>query len=199
MKNELSDDNYDRSLSTVIRDKNGNIIAIVLGVDPGRSNIATMSYILNDEVVKELKTKSGDDKPIKKSNSWQLTRGQYYEVSGIKKLDKEYKKWYSKIDFSVLMEGSLRTTDLEAILKYLEHYSEVKDQWWSLALRRSREAASSTLFRQEESIGFVLLKSEQRGNNDVSQPQHRNRIWFSVPKYKADWKIRDSCAYNWGL
>ena len=125
---------YDRNLPTVIRDKSGRVAAIVLGVDPGRSNIATVSYVLDDETVNQAQK---DGVKVPKSKTWQLNRSQYYEISEIRKLDKAYKKWYEKMDFSILKDGSLRTADADQdIVKYLELYSTIRDRWWSLALRR---------------------------------------------------------------
>jgi hypothetical protein len=128
------DEEYDKRVSTVIRDpQTGKIIGVVLGVDPGRANIATVAYWLDEVMAKDVKAKAS-------RKSWGLTRGAYYELGGIRKLNKRQAVRFKTLQtaFERLGDdsGSVRTVELQDVKRYLTVYSKIREQWWSLALLR---------------------------------------------------------------
>lgn len=131
---------YDRNLSTLVRDDDGRVIGVVLGVDPGRVNIAAISFALDGRDAEEFPAAA-------KAKVWALGRGEYYETSGIKRLNAEQRKRFHACglteNFAALKDcGALRTADASDIVGYLCEYAKIQSEWWSMALRR-REARAS--------------------------------------------------------
>lgn len=130
---------YPRRLSTMYTANDGGGATpsrLVVGLDPGRTNLATMSYAL-DEV--ERKT-------------WTLTRGTYYTASGIWHQNRLQQKRFRSMETHWSELGSveentdgrraLKTNDPNSVLLYLQHYSLHRDEWWSLALKRVESRAN---------------------------------------------------------
>ena len=109
---------YDINLTTQVNSK------IYLGLDPGRNNLACVTYYLAN----------GD------KNTWKLSRGAYYNDSGIKKLNKIKNKRYEGIVCNWSLLGGenvgLATSRYTNILAYLKIYSTFSEEWWKLALHR---------------------------------------------------------------
>lgn len=109
---------YDRNLTTQVNSK------IYLGLDPGRNNLACVTYYLAN----------GD------KNTWKLSRGAYYNDSGIKKLNKIKNKRYDGILCNWSLLGGenvgLATSRHTDIFAYLKVYSTFSEEWWKLALHR---------------------------------------------------------------
>ena len=70
--NDLSEDDYDRDLPTQVDS------TIILGLDPGRNNLACVTFYLDTG----------------KTHTWKLSRGCYYSESGIKKMNIRKNKRY---------------------------------------------------------------------------------------------------------
>lgn len=113
---EISIVDYDRNLSTVTND------LIVLGLDPGRNNLATISYITSDGTTKY----------------WTLTRGQYRQVSGVCNQMRKQAQRYAHLQegFHRLTDTTLRACEPGEIHAYLREYKTISKQWWSQALQR---------------------------------------------------------------
>jgi hypothetical protein len=133
------DHNYDKNLPTMLMDSKKVPRCIVLGVDPGRANIATVAYVLDDATAKHF-----PEAPRKKS--WSLSRGAFYDLGKIRKFDKQHEQRFQglKARFEGLGAdgGSVRTVNPEEIKTYLKAYAEIREEWWGLALRR-RESRDS--------------------------------------------------------
>ena len=118
-----TDDDYDRYAQTVLDD------AVVLGIDPGRANLATAALCFRNP---------GDKL---KTMKWSLSRGEYREMSGIKRTCAESAKILACLQssFRSLAEpgSSLKAADCSEILEYMRRYSTFSRHWWSIALRRS--------------------------------------------------------------
>ena len=110
---------YDGSLKTILPDMG----IVVLGVDPGRSNIATVTYLADD-----------------KNKTWKLTRGAFYHKSGIKKQTRQKELRFADMIpmWESLRENgaALSTSRTDKISAYLSNYAKFSDEWWRLALRR---------------------------------------------------------------
>jgi hypothetical protein len=120
---ELSKDEYDRDLPTQVDS------TIVLGLDPGRNNLACVTFYLDTG----------------KTHTWKLSRGRYYSESGIKQMNIRKNKRYKDLMASWSTLGGegvgLATSKLSDILAYLIEYSKISEAWWTLALdkKESRE------------------------------------------------------------
>lgn len=132
---------YDRGLCTYMPDTaDGRPATLVIGVDPGRVNIVTISYVLNDAATKLVR----EDGPRK--GSWTLTRGEYRMRSGILALDEAKAKRCEPFKArwaSLGQDGAaLRTSRLEDVDLYLDRLAEFEPDWWEMALQRreSRDA-----------------------------------------------------------
>jgi len=124
LENEVNKDlDYDRELPTRFGDADQKQ-TIVLGIDPGRTNLACVSYFLSES---EKKT-------------WSLTRGCYYAESGIKKLNiqkrNRYKEFFEKWKTLGGEECGLSTSRPSNILTYLKRYSLFSGAWWEKALAK---------------------------------------------------------------
>ena len=123
---------WDRNLPTSTDD------TLVCGLDPGRSNLANVSYLYEHV----------DDRGNvrRESKNFKLTRGRYRTESGIR-LEDELKvgRWKDmKTSWNGLMAdgASLRTNDSANISTYLDAYKDISGNWWALALKR-RESRSN--------------------------------------------------------
>lgn len=133
---------YDRDLATYLPklDATGGGPTLVVGVDPGRVNIATISYVLNDGATKLMKAAGPHQ------GSWTLSRGEYRTRSGILALDAakvERCAPFTAQWASLGQDGaSLRTSQLEDMDRYLDRLAEFERAWWEMALKRreSRDA-----------------------------------------------------------
>jgi hypothetical protein len=112
-------EHYDSKLNTTLPDMG----MVVLGVDPGRSNIATVTYLAEE-----------------KNKTWKLTRGAFYHNSGIKKQKRQQDKRFAGMTplWASLREdgAALNTSRTADIFAYLSKYAMFSDKWWALALRR---------------------------------------------------------------
>lgn len=117
---------YDPHLTTVLDD------VAVVGLDPGRTCLACVAYVFTD--------KNG----VLRYKSWRLSRGHYYEKSGIMSAERrKAKQWASmKAGFTTLAGATLKAVDEAEILEYLRLAGNISDAWWGLALlrRESRDA-----------------------------------------------------------
>ena len=119
-----TDDDYDRHATTILDDK------AVLGLDPGRSNLATVAILYLDPNTGKLVRKS-----------WSLSRGQYRETSGIKRLCKESEEKLQCMatSFHSLADpgSTLSAVTGDEILEYSRRYHVFAAEWWGIAIRRS--------------------------------------------------------------
>jgi hypothetical protein len=112
------DADYDRELVTELDDR------IVLGLDPGRANLATVTYL----------DKAGQ------SQTWRLSRGEYYAKSGIALRERRgARRNAAMADAWVSLGGegrALSTARAADIEGYLAAYAAMREPWWLQALPR---------------------------------------------------------------
>lgn len=117
-------DDYDGNAPTMTDD------AIVLGLDPGRTFLATIVFI--DENGKRV--------------VWKLSRGQYYIDSCIlsENLKKTCRYNHFKPHFATLTSegGGIRASSSAQVKSYIQQYSMFESQWWIVALKRSESRSS---------------------------------------------------------
>lgn len=141
-------DDYDVNATTVVDD------TLVLGVDPGRTQIVTVVCIDKDG----------------KKHVWRMSRAQYYSDGGILACNRAQSRRYKgmKPAFQrMAASGALRTARSDDIKNYLVEYNACADAWWKLALARCESRTKmqryigkqkamdrffSKLFRDVESI-----------------------------------------------
>jgi len=110
---------------------------LVLGLDPGRVNLAFISYIW----IK-------DDGSIEK-NAWKFTRSQYYSESGITKEMFQKAKRLSGFKWNEL--GTMRPTDATEVIAYVDQYNKIKTAWWRLALDKLESKAKLRVYSGKQS------------------------------------------------
>ena len=111
-------DDYDPYENTMVGD------VMVLGVDPGRTQIVTIVCI--------------DAK--NKKHVWKLSRGQYYTDSGILSENRRQQKRYRHLEKSfaplTVSGGCVKASNSTQVYNYIEAYSKIQKEWWSIALKR---------------------------------------------------------------
>jgi hypothetical protein len=172
---ELMDPDYDRNLSTVLRDKDNKVVSVVLGVDPGRTNIVEIGYIIDKETAELFPG-------TPRAKSWSLSRGEFYKSSDIWKLNQRQHNRYQYLEakFEGLTKGSVRTCKSHEVMEYLNQYSLISEDWWYLALKRreSRDALLRYSGKRRALDAFFAkvrksVKSLFHGPQGVEIPQGR--------------------------
>ena len=129
---------------------------LVAGNDPGRTNIATVAYVLDKDPV-PVRSSDPYSTKIKLSDDWTLSRSQYRVDSGIRSEDMDKDKRYADIHRfwnggGIVQEtaddidqtevvAALRTSDVGEFMAYIALYDQIRDKWWGLALRRRESRA----------------------------------------------------------
>ena len=111
-------DDYDPYENTIVGD------VLVLGVDPGRTQIVTIVCI----------------DARNKKHVWKLSRGQYYTDSGIlaenRRQQKRYRQLEKRFETLTVSEGCVKASNSTQVYNYIEAYSKIQKEWWSIALKR---------------------------------------------------------------
>lgn len=119
---------YDRALPTTFDD------TAVLGVDPGRVQLATVVVLAEDPA------RPGRLRRLK----WSLSRGEYLARSGIRNVDRLKADWRKELaaDFVTIAtsETPLKASRCEEVLEYVRRASVFSERWWAVALK-PRESA----------------------------------------------------------
>ena len=170
------DEDYDRAQTTRIKHADGRKDDIVAGVDPGRVSLATVAiYVVQD-----------DGKVVKRS--WSLGRGQYRQESGIREQD--YMKKVRMGEFEASWEemgadgASVRTDDIAQLGAYLSKYSEIRDAWWALALRRV-----------ESRVGAFGASWPLRGHTNLKRYMGKRKVldgFFAKTRYAIQGLFKDA-------
>ena len=148
----VPDHSYDPELSTLVRHKGGKKKTLVAADDPGRKDIAAVSFCLSPRdrlefpkamLTKILKRQEGDPPDFVRTREtekhWHLSGSQYRHDSGIVKLDAKKKQRYLGLEDTWNEMGrssSLKTTKTSDVRQYLRLYSEIEEEWWALAMSR---------------------------------------------------------------
>jgi len=129
---------WDRSIPTVFDD------VAVLGVDPGRTNLAAVVVLYRDADGKLRRRK------------WSLSRGQYRHESGIRGMEKLKAAWRAPLTgaFATIAtdETSLRTADAGTVLEYVRRVRAFDAAWWAVALERRESVVSFNLHRGKRAV-----------------------------------------------
>ena len=156
------DHNYNKKQPTVLRGGDGRVIAIVLGVDPGRANIGTVGYVLDAETAAMF-----PNAPNKKS--WSLSRGEFYAGAKVWKADRAQRRRFKDLThlFEGMKDGSVRSADSEDIKKYLAVYTSIQEAWWSLVLRRRESRATLQRYAGKRSVLDSFFSKVQKSVKDM--------------------------------
>ena len=142
---ESADPAYDPDMPTVSDE------AVVAGLDPGRTHIATVVVVAEDG----------------KRHVRRLSRGQYYVESGILRENARQARRLAGLDLSVLAEagGGLRTRRSRDVVAYLAAEQALRDAWWDVALRRCESRSRMQRYIGKRAVldrFFASLKSSLR-------------------------------------
>lgn len=104
----------------------------VIGCDPGRANIAYMVEKMDDGKMKE----------------YVFTQKQYYQETGINKINKQIKRWNREIkDIHIaLSTASVKGVKFEDHQRYVETYLTHKDRHWTEMLKARWSRTSISLY-----------------------------------------------------
>ena len=162
-KEQIVWEDYDRHLPTNMKLLSDDVI--VLGLDPGRCNMVTITYLYVDETTKKTE-----------SRCWKLKRGAYYAMSGIKTLNSKKRSRYASLIPKWNELGgpttSLSTAYPEDIKSYIQKYDVLSEDWWSLALKRRESWDNLQRYAGKRSVVdsfFSMVKSQMK----EKYPNHR--------------------------
>ena len=110
----------------------------IIAIDPGRVNIVYAEEKIADGCFK----------------SYKLTRGQYYEASGMKRRIRKTAKWEETIreEELVYSRHSPKTTDPEQFDAFLKDYISVYDKLWDLKLKKKWAQESFRVYRKKRKV-----------------------------------------------
>jgi hypothetical protein len=133
---------WDKQMATNFTDKNGTE-HIILGLDPGRTNMSTIQYYYVD---------STNGKIIKQS--WKYTRGQYYKEANITKMNKIQQQRIANLKLDNLgdEQTALRTSNFSIIHNYIQRYITICSDWWKVALARRESWDSFKRYMNKRSV-----------------------------------------------
>ena len=188
---------YEKNLSTLIVGKGeGSKHTIVAGIDPGRANLATIAYVLDERTGKHF-----SNAPKKKS--WSISRGQYYAEAGIFKTNsaKAERTAHLKDAWADLGEeddagarGSLRTASPSEVVTYLERYAHIREAWWTSALKRRESRARFQQYIeciQAEGPGRLFRDGEASARGAVPWGEDQAGLRVGRGEDEADRQGRD--------
>jgi hypothetical protein len=137
---------YDRHMQTYCPDQN----TLVVGVDPGRTNMACVTYEWDG-----------------KSKSWSLTRGAYYTQSGIKKAKRLQDKRVASLKerWSGLGTGggsAVATSKSFELVEYMTRYAAFSEEWWGVALKRIESRDNLKRYMGKRKVMDTFWASIQR-------------------------------------
>ena len=129
---------WDRSIPTVFDD------VAVLGVDPGRTNLAAVVVLYKDA-----------DGKLKR-RKWSLSRGQYRHESGVRGVEKLKAAWRAPLTgaFATIAtdETSLKTANARTVLEYVRRVRAFDAAWWAVALERHESVAAFNVHRGKRAV-----------------------------------------------
>lgn len=126
---------YDVDLPTYLAEKD----LCVLGCDPGRVNLATVTY---------MRRRQACGRVHEESDTWKLTRADYRKRSLVNMQDALQRDRARKAglltEWTKLGEGEAALNTLHScdVLSYMAAYTPLQERWWCLALQR-RESRSN--------------------------------------------------------
>jgi len=144
-----SGDNYDPHENTVVDD------TLVLGVDPGRTQIVTIICI--------------DAK--NKKHVWKLSRGEYYAKSETLAENKRQQRRYKELEkeFATLTAsgGCVKAVNSEQVYKYIEACSRIQRTWWSVALKRVESRSKMKRYIGKRKVLDSFFSRVRKEANDL--------------------------------
>jgi hypothetical protein len=136
---EPSSLDYDRDLASV------NEQHVVLGLDPGRNNMAFIAVLYLDPVTGKLVRQR-----------WRLTRGTYYTESGMRSADEVNAKRRAPLTtaFATIAtpETTLNALYCSEIAEYVHRVRSFSDSWWKLGLDQNQSYAAMRAFRGKRRV-----------------------------------------------
>ncbi len=156
---------YDRHLSTYMPSAvPGEQDVLVLGFDPGRVKLVTVSYVL-DEQTNRLVRERGCRGVLQ--DTWSLSKGEYLTTSGIRHMDIKKAQRTAPLHaaWSNLGQGeaSLRTSWTASLRLYMSRALAISQEWWDLMLRRRESRDNLRRYANKRSVldgFFARIKRE---------------------------------------
>lgn len=155
-----SGDTYDPDATTMVDG------VLVLGVDPGRTQIVTVVCI----------------DAAGRKHSWQLSRGEYYTKGLILRENKRqanrYKGLTSSFASLAAHGGALRTNESSAMQEYLSKYVAFDERWWAVALGRPESRAKMQRYIAKKSVIARFFARLHREASKLLEPGQRLNVAY---------------------
>ena len=104
---------------------------LIVGVDPGRVNIAYAAVRLPEE---------------ERVESWSLTARDYYRCSGVNTYSRLLQAWHAPRLAAWSQLGDLKSGNAADVLSYLSSVHEIEPGWWQEVLKRRRGRWRARMF-----------------------------------------------------
>ena len=139
-------------------------VAVVLGVDPGRTSLVTIVCIDQEG----------------KKHTWRLSRGQYYAEGCILRENRRQSSRYAPLKerFASLTanNGSLRAGSSAELRSYFANYSAFAPEWWAVALKRTESRAKMQRYIGKRRVLDLFFAKVKRDAEAVAAACGRRRI-----------------------
>jgi hypothetical protein len=142
---------------------------VVIGIDPGRSNMFMASYWDPDTCGNSKRAEEGSVRQQKDKvphrRTWSLSGGEYRHKSGIRARCKRTADRYAPLQatFADLTNASLRPLMASEVAEYLHRAAPIREQWWALALRPNMARDAFRVFKGRNQVldgAFSKLKRQ---------------------------------------
>jgi hypothetical protein len=148
---------------------------IIVGIDPGRVSVVHMSTNLPDG----------------KKISSNLSRTKYRHCSGITRHEKRVAAWNHTLqkywtDLSIL-DSKLKTSRVSNIVKYIESYNEIQNEWWESMMLRKRSKADFRVFAGKKRTVDTYFESFFR-NIRKNYPEHELKAAYGAGTFSSSGK-----------
>ena len=152
-------DDYNPSDPTLIEGD-----CLILGVDPGRTFLATIVCIGSDG----------------KKHVWRLSRGQYYTEGCILGENRRQSRRYAPLvaGFASLTNngGSLRASSSSELRSYFENYATIAPAWWAVALRKAESRAKLQRYIGKKAVLAGFFSAVRKDAKALMQKEGCTRI-----------------------
>lgn len=114
---------------------------VVIGIDPGRSNLFVASFWDPDTCGDAKRQRPSNPHPRHQTSVWSLSGGEYRHKSGIRARCKRTAERYAPFHehFTSLADANVSLSPSQAshVAEYIHRVAPIREAWWAVALRRS--------------------------------------------------------------
>lgn len=153
---------------------------VVVGIDPGRHSVVFAA------------TKSEQTDQVISAN---LTRNKYYASSGIRRAKFKTDAWDKPMieSWTSLTQkgGALRTAHISSIIRYLEEYNTIADDWWQHGTQRKRSKLAFRTFGGRKRIMDTFF-GQLKQDVEVAFPKKEVVVAYGAATFSPSGKGKPS-------